>query len=376
MRSESKLHGPATAAAVDAKSKDPRRRRALALVLVGALVATQAFPAVAAAHGPVAPIATSYLARLTEVPPGLDARVVDGDLRLWLRVVPSLTVVVLDYRGAPYLRFARFGVEVNQASAMYFLNQTPAETPPANLGPTTRPQWVRVSSGHDYDWHDGRLHALAATALSPGTEYVGRWTIPVRIDGRLGAISGGLWHANDPSIVWFWPIVVLLGCVLAARRLRRPELDTRVGRVLSVAALVAIAIGAAGQQLHGRPTVSIGQYIGLGVILAGAVWGLFWVLVRRPGYFSFLVIAVVAVWEGILLVPTLLDGFVLAAVPAFAARSAAVVCLGSAAGLLSLVTRIADRAEAASAISGDPPDDPDDEAYGWDRSDEPWLGQA
>ena len=218
-----------------------------------------------------------------------------------------------------------------------------------------------MSSGHDYGWHDGRLHALAATALSPGTEYVGRWTIPVRIDGRLSAISGGLWHANDPSIVWFWPIVVLLGCVLAARRLRRPELDTSVGRVLSVAALVAIAIGGAGQQLHGRPTVSIGQYIGLGVILVLAAWGLFWVLVRRPGYFSFLVIAVVAVWEGIQLVPTLLNGFVLAAVPAFAARTAAVACLGSAAGLLSLVTRIADRAEAASAIGGDRPDDADDE---------------
>ena len=344
--------------------------------MVGALIAIEAFPAVAEAHGPVAPVATSYLARLTNVPAGLDAKVVDGDLRLWLRVVPSSTVVVLDYRGAPYLRFSRSGVDVNQDSSMYYLNQTPAETPPADLGPNVRPQWHRVSSGHDYGWHDGRLHALAATALSPGTEYVGRWTIPVRIDGRLSAISGGLWHANDPSIVWFWPILVLLGCVLAARRLRRPELDTRVGRVLSVAALVAIAIGGAGQQLHGRPFVSIGQYIGLGVILAAAVWGLFWVLVRRPGYFSFLVIAVVAVWEGIQLVPTLLNGFVLTAVPAFAARTAAVACLGSAAGLLSLVTRIADRAEAASAISGDPPDDPDDEAYGWDRTDDPWLGQA
>jgi hypothetical protein len=351
-------------------------RRALAMVLVGALIALEAFPAVAEAHGPVAPIATSYLARLSAVPAGLDAKVVDGDLRLWLRVVPSLTVVVLDYRGAPYLRFSRLGVDVNQASAMYYLNQTPAETPPSNLGPTTRPQWVRVSSGHDYGWHDGRLNALAATALAPGTEYVGRWTIPVRIDGRLSAISGGLWHANDPSIVWFWPILVLLGCVLAARRLRRPELDTRVGRVLSVAALVAIAVGGVGQQLHGRPTVSIGQYIGLGLILALAAWGLFRVVVRRPGYFSFLVIAVVAVWEGIQLVPTLLNGFVLAAVPAFAARTAAVVCLGSAAGLLSLVTRVADRAEAASAIGGEPTSGPDDEDYGWDRSDEPWLGQA
>jgi hypothetical protein len=81
MRSESKLHGPATATAVDAKSKDRPRRRVLALVLVGALIAMEAFPAVAEAHGPVAPIATSYPARLSAVPAGLDAKVVDGDLR-------------------------------------------------------------------------------------------------------------------------------------------------------------------------------------------------------------------------------------------------------------------------------------------------------
>ena len=335
----------------------------MALALVGVLVAVEAFPCVAEAHGPVAPIATSYMARLAEVPAGLDAKVVDGDQRLWLRVVPSMTVVVLDYRGAPYLRFSRSGVDVNQASAMYYLNQIPAETPPSNLGPTTRAQWDRVSSGHDYGWHDGRLHALAATALSPGSEYLGRWTIPLRIDGRVSAISGGLWHAEDPSIVWFWPILVLLGCVLAARRLRRPALDAGVARVLAVPTLIAVALGSAGQELHGRPTVSIGQYIGLGVILALAVWGLFWVLFRRPGWFAFLVIAVAALWKGIELVPTLLNGFVLAAVPAFAARAAAVLCLGSGAGLLLLMSRMADRAEAASPVSCDAIDDPDDDDY-------------
>ena len=46
-----------------------------------------------------------------------------------------MTVVVLDYRGAPYLRFSRSGVDVNQASSMYYLNQTPAETPPVQPRP-------------------------------------------------------------------------------------------------------------------------------------------------------------------------------------------------------------------------------------------------
>ncbi|MBV9803987.1 MAG: hypothetical protein JO130_12375, partial [Solirubrobacterales bacterium] len=73
----------------------------------------------AQAHGPVAPVASSYFAKALQVPPGLDAKVIDGDLRMWLRVPPQDTVVVLDYRGAPYLRFSNSGVAVNHNSAMY-----------------------------------------------------------------------------------------------------------------------------------------------------------------------------------------------------------------------------------------------------------------
>ena len=85
-----------------------------------------------------------------------------------------------------------------------------------------------MSSGHAYGWHDGRLHALATTALAPGATYLGRWQVPLRVDGARSAIAGGLYFAASPSIVWFWPILVTLACVLAARRLRRPELDERV----------------------------------------------------------------------------------------------------------------------------------------------------
>jgi hypothetical protein len=88
------------------------RRGACALLVALATVAT--VPATAQAHGPVAPVASSYLAKIGRAPAGLDARVVDGDQRMWLRVPSSETVVVVDYRGAPYLRFSAAGVEVNQ----------------------------------------------------------------------------------------------------------------------------------------------------------------------------------------------------------------------------------------------------------------------
>ncbi|MBV9336297.1 MAG: hypothetical protein JO243_10430, partial [Solirubrobacterales bacterium] len=306
--------------------------------MLAVVVGLGATPAGAQAHGPIAPVASSYFAKVLKVPAGIDAKVIDGDLRMWLHVPADQSVVVLDYRGAPYLRFSRGGVAVNHNSAMYYLNQTPfAQTPPANLTARTPPSWHPVSDGDAYEWHDGRLHALATVALAPGVSFVGRWAVPLRVDGRLAAIEGGLWHAEDPSIVWFWPIVVLLGCVLAARRVRRRGLDLLVARTLAVTGLVALAIAGFGLQLHGRPSVSIFQLVELALILAFVAWGLWRVLLRGPGYFAAFLIAVGAVWAGGVLFPTLLDGFVLIAVPAFVARAAAVACLASGAGLLLYV---------------------------------------
>ncbi len=322
------------------KSMVGLRISALTLAIAVACVVGGGFPGVAEAHGPIAPIATSYLARVGQLPAGLEAKVIDGDQRLWLRVRPGETVVVSDYRGAPYLRFSRTGVAVNQNSAMYYLNQTPAEIPPSNLRPTTPPSWTGASGGDSYGWHDGRLHALATVAIMPGTTYVGRWSIPVRVNGRPSVIAGGLWHAEDPSIVWLWPIVVLVACALAAFRVRRPELDAHVARLLSVAALVGVAVAGVGRELHGRPAVSVFQLITLAVIVAFLVWALRQLLLRRATYFTYFAVVFVALWEGVNLIPTLFNGFVLAAVPAFVARAACVVCVGCGLGLLMVSWRL------------------------------------
>jgi hypothetical protein len=272
-------------------------------VLVGAVVALGAVPCAAQAHGPVAPIASSYLAKVGQLPAGLDAQVIDGDQRMWLRVSPGATAVVLDYRGAGYLRFSRSGVDVNQNSAMYYLNQTPAETPPSNLTARTPAAWQRVSGSHDYGWHDGRLHALATVALSPGTSYVGRWRIPVLIDGRV---------------------------------------------------------------IHGRPAVSVSQLLTFGVIVVFVAWGLRRVLLARLGWFGLFAVSFAALWEGVQLIPTLLNGFVLAAEPALIARTAAVVCLGCGAGLVLLAYRLAGQAEPESPAtdrSSEEYDSEDDRAW-------------
>ncbi len=326
-----------------------RGRLSTILALVGVLLAAATAPAPAFAHGPVAPLASSYLARINAVPSGLEAKVVDADQRMWLRVPAGETVVVLDYGGAPYLRFSPRGVQMNRNSAMYYLNQTPiAQAPPSGLRATTPPSWQQASRANQYGWHDGRLHALATIARAPGVAFIGHWRVPLLVGGHPSAISGGLWHSPNPSLVWFWPIMVLLSCVLAARRLRRPELDGRVARVLAIAALLAFATAAVGRQLHGRPAGSALELVELALMLAFVAWGLRRVLWQRPGYLSYFVISFAALWQGLELIPTLTHGYVLIAVPAFAARACAVVCLGCGAGLLLLVLRLAERPDAVA----------------------------
>jgi len=346
-----------------AKSMGRVRGRKAVLVLLGTLLAAGALPPAAEAHGPVDPVATSYLARITHLPRGLDAKVVDGDTRLWLRVPTRQTVVVRDYAGGPYVRFAASGVFVNVNSAMYYLNQIPAELPPAQVSPKVAPRWRQVSGGHSYEWHDGRLQALASIAIAPGTRYVGRWSIPITVDGQLNPISGDVLHFENPSIVWFWPIAVLLICVIAAWRLDRPALDAGMARGLAVAALIATAVASVGRELHGRPMISPTGLIMLAILLAFVAWGLRRVALGPPGFFTCWAISGVALWTGLVLVPTLSHGYVLLAVPAFVARTTTVVCLGSGAGLLLLSLRLTGRGGKAESISSDRSDD-------WDIEDE------
>jgi hypothetical protein len=328
-----------------ASTRGLRMRAPEALIALLCTLATLAVsPAVAQAHGPTIPIATDYLARIGQLPAGLQAKVLDGDLTMWMRAPAQLTVVVLDYRGAPYLRFSRAGVQVNRNSDMYYLNATPLpQTPPAGLTSSTAASWQRVSAAHAYSWHDSRLGALAEIALAHDTSYVGRWSIALEVDGVRTALAGGVWHAGAPSIVWFWFVFVLVACALAAWRVRNDALDERLTRVLAICALIAFALGGAAQDLHGRPTLSVVQLGELVVILAFTAWGLARVLFGHPGFFTYLAFAFLALWEGLVLVPALSHGFPLLALPAPIVRAAAVLCLGAGAALLPLVFRLAGR---------------------------------
>jgi len=327
-----------------------RRRSVCALAL--AVLAAAAVPARASAHGAhSAPAATSFLARIDAVPRGLEARVVDGDQRLWLRASPTTTAYVLGFGGEAYLRFSPGGVAVNVRSPAYWLNRARPRTPPAGLTPSTPPVWKTISHGHSYSWHEDRLHSLATVARSPGSAYVGRWTIPVLVGGSMTRITGTLWHANAPSRVWFWPIAVVLGCLAAVLRLRDPRLDAAAAAVLAAVALGAATLGRLGRELVGRPTVSAWQVVLVALTCAVAA-GLALLFLRRSWRaVAGLCIAVLGIYQGIALAGTLLHGFVLSVLPAWLERAAATASLAAGTGLL--VTVLAGATRSGDAERGE-----------------------
>lgn len=312
----------------------------LCLLATGLLILGVTVPQSAAAHGATNPVASSYRARITSVPTGLTTRVVDGDLRLWLEAPAGKTVVVLDYQGAPYLRFARGRVWANRSSEMYYFNQSPPVSPPVGLKRNAPERWLQVASGRSYQWHDGRLHAFALQAVAPGSSYVGPWRVPVRVNGRLSAVSGSLWYRAGPSIVWLWPVVILVLCVLALWRLHDPRIDAIVARAVGGLTLFGIMLAAIGRDLHGTPGISGFGVVELAFITAFAVWAARRVLTDRAGSFTLFVIAVVAVWEAVSLLPTLFNGYVLLAVPPFLGRLATIICLGGAIALVFPIVRL------------------------------------
>lgn len=314
----------------------------MALALTGSALAFAGAPAAALADGPIAPTGTNFYARVTHAPAGIDAQVVDGYLNLYVKVAPSARVTILDFRGAPWVRFSPRGVAINTRSQEYYLSQIPVPAvPPAGLTARTPPRWIRVSGGHAYQWREGRLHALATIALAPGQRFIGSWRIPAIVNGRRVSISGGLWHRGAPSIVWFWPILVLLACALAAWRLRSGALDRRLTTALAPALLVLAIVGMAAKYLHGSPGVSPGNLVLLALTIV-VFGGLAWRVARGHAGWPLLAAAVLTAWVGVTLLPVLTHGYALVSLPLPLVRAITAALLGGALALTPFAVRSLD----------------------------------
>jgi hypothetical protein len=197
----------------------------------------------------VAPIAAAhegnpnYRSQVRAIAPaieGLEAQVLNYDDRIELRNEGNETVVVEGYRGEPYLRFKPDGtVEVNRRSPASYLNQDrfAKVRVPRSADPTAPPEWEVVSQTGRYDWHDHRIHWMAATPPPRVRENeeartkVFDWKLPVAAAGQRSVIRGSLvWLGKESG---GFPLAaaaslgaaILGGAALVAlvRRRRRPS---------------------------------------------------------------------------------------------------------------------------------------------------------
>lgn len=290
-------------------------KRAVVISAAAALV----YPATAGAHGISAPVATDWEATVETAPPGVDARVVDGDRQLWLRVRRPLVVEIAGILGEPVLRFTRSGVWVN-------VNSPTAASDGIRRGagasPEAAPRWQRLTASDSYRWHEHRLHALEVVGG-------GRWTVPLLVAGRRTRVAGVL-RRLPRGTYWPWLVVAAAGAV-AGIVLR---VGILVPSVLALAAAGALRIGHA---LQGRPDVVWPAYVdcGLSFMLVMVLLATL-VLTRRPEARGFAALAVGAVTasQALVMVPVLVDAHALSALGTTAARTCIVLALaaGTAAG--------------------------------------------
>ncbi len=169
------------------------RRATIPGVLAAAVAAASG--GVALAHESSAPTSTEIVD--VDVPGGgLEAVIspADADL-LVLRWSGPGTLEVLDDEGDAFLRLDPDGVEGDHGELAWYETNDPlgvVDADPAVLDGTAPDDWRAVADEPTWSLFDHRLHpgGLAAPSGSARSEVLAEWEVPLRVDGRAGAIRG------------------------------------------------------------------------------------------------------------------------------------------------------------------------------------------
>jgi hypothetical protein len=176
---------------------------------------------------------TNYQTAITGIRPAVPAVAATVGLGgQWVRITNqgAATIVILGYRGEPFLRLSPNQVEVNQ------LSSTAAQTglipvDPGPGAPATEPRWVRSSEADSVTWTDDRI---APPQQSQAAE---SWELPLVVDGQQVTVIGTRELISPPS-PWPWvAVLVLLSAAVAAigwmRDWHRPLAAVIAGGVLA-----------------------------------------------------------------------------------------------------------------------------------------------
>jgi hypothetical protein len=291
--------------------------------------AALALPGVAAAHGRGATIALDYRLRLDPAAAslrGVHLRVLDGDRALEARVDDGASLLVRGILREPLIRIGAAGVWVNASS--------PTATADG-LVSQGRSGWVQVGNGRSYVWHDHRLAPPPATKPGP----VGRFAVPVVVDGRAASIGGTFTRVARPALwPWLAGAIALAAAIWALARWKpwRAGLTVGLGVAGGLAALVAVTTFA----VRAAPTGGVAwlQLVS-GLVVAAALGGMLAYLRGRRRVHAAGVIGVIAAAVSVSALPVFWHGVVISALPATGARLASALALvcGIAAAALSFL---------------------------------------
>lgn len=250
-----------------------------------AWVALAAAPA--SAHSVSGVGATNFHTNLRSVspePPGLEVRVVESGSRLEVRN-GGAEVLVLGYKGEPYLRIGPDGVFQNLLSTASYINATrkgslpPVSAQNAKVGDT---DWERISSDPVARWHDHRIHWMLPTnppavSASPGRTHVviPEWVVDLRQGSQAITVKGDLvWKPGGSALPWFVVIAALLALVvfIGLSPAWAGGLAAVVAALVAVDVVHALGLGLAnagglghrlGQAFTGSPFAALGWVAGV-----------------------------------------------------------------------------------------------------------------
>jgi hypothetical protein len=266
-----------------------RRGSARLLVVLLAVLASLALAGPASAHVGGGAAGSNFDGRVTSLRPalpGVTVRVLQfgDDLELVNR--SGTEIVVPGYDDEPYLRIGPDGVWRNQRSPATYINldRYARVRLPATADSRAVPEWVQLSTGPHYVWHDHRTHWMTqgrlppAVAADPGRSHtVFEWTVPLRYGDTSAEVQGVLTWTPPPAPWLVWPLYVATALLAAAAGLL-----ARTPRPLGALLLV----GAAAALWHAGatpvPAVSVSSHTG--AILAALLPALTAALVAALGF--------------------------------------------------------------------------------------------
>ncbi|MGQ0716597.1 MAG: hypothetical protein ACT4NP_04620 [Pseudonocardiales bacterium] len=224
------------------------------LVAVLAVLFALINPAPAAAHiAGSGGSPSNYRTEVTAIRPALPTVAVTvGPGGQWVRVTNqgAAEIVILGYRGEPFLLLSQNRVQVNElsstAAATGQTRGNPGSQDPVAQDPATGPRWVPLRDGDSATWTDARIDPPLESQRGSGF-----WELPLVVDGQQATVLGTRELVPPPPT---WPWVAALGLLAAAvaaigwmRNWHRPMAAVIVAGILAFV-LHLIGTGFAPQQ--------------------------------------------------------------------------------------------------------------------------------